>query len=83
MDKLVEHYGIVIGESTIRRITEGHAERIFEKAEKADGGLGYFQHHFAVYGQNGESCRTPKCGGQVEKMVQAGRSTFYCKNCQL
>ena len=44
MDKLVEHYGIVIGESTIRRITEGHAQRIFEKAEKAekaDGGLAW------------------------------------------
>ena len=41
MDKLVEHYGIVIGESTIRRITEGHAKRIFEKAEKADGGLAW------------------------------------------
>ena len=30
MDKLVEHYGIVLGESTIRRITEGHAQKIFE-----------------------------------------------------
>lgn len=29
MDKLVEHYGIVLGESTIRRITEGHAQRIY------------------------------------------------------
>ncbi len=32
MDKLVEHYGIVLGESTIRRITEGHAKKIFETA---------------------------------------------------
>ena len=32
MDKLVEHYGIVIAESTIRRITEGHAQKIFEQA---------------------------------------------------
>lgn len=30
MDKLVEHYGIILGESTIRRITEGHAQKIFE-----------------------------------------------------
>jgi hypothetical protein len=29
MDKLVEHYGVVLGESTIRRITEGHAQTIF------------------------------------------------------
>lgn len=32
MDKLVEHYGIILGESTIRRITEGHAKKIFEAA---------------------------------------------------
>ena len=35
MDKLVEHYGIVLGESTIRRITEGHAQKIFEEAPSA------------------------------------------------
>jgi hypothetical protein len=34
MDKLVEHYGIVLGESTIRRITEEHAQKIFEMADK-------------------------------------------------
>src|ERR1700716_1829789 len=34
MDKLVEHYGIVLGESTIRRITEGHARKIFETAQR-------------------------------------------------
>lgn len=33
MDKLVEHYGVVLAESTIRRITEGHAQAIFEAAE--------------------------------------------------
>lgn len=33
MDKLVEHYGVVLGESTIRRITEGHARTIFETAQ--------------------------------------------------
>lgn len=30
MDKLVEHYGIVLGESTLRHITEGHAQAMFE-----------------------------------------------------
>lgn len=33
MDKLVEHYGIVLGESTIRRITQGHAQKIFERTQ--------------------------------------------------
>jgi len=37
MDKLVEHYGIVLSESTIRRITEGHAKKIFENADPALG----------------------------------------------
>jgi hypothetical protein len=34
MDKLVEHYGILLGESSIRRITEAHARKIFETAKK-------------------------------------------------
>jgi len=37
MDKLVEHYGIVLSESTIARITEGHAKKIFETAPPAQG----------------------------------------------
>jgi hypothetical protein len=43
MDKLVEHYGIVIAESTIRRITEGHAQQIFEAAGLARGVQGWPQ----------------------------------------
>ena len=35
MDKLVEHYGIILSESTIRRITEGHAQNIFEMTDKS------------------------------------------------
>ncbi|GAB4176215.1 MAG: bifunctional DNA-formamidopyrimidine glycosylase/DNA-(apurinic or apyrimidinic site) lyase [Thalassobaculales bacterium] len=42
----------------------------------ADGELGYFQHAFAVYGREGEAC--PCCGGPVRRIMQAGRSTFYC-----
>jgi formamidopyrimidine-DNA glycosylase len=47
-----------------------------------DGSLGYFQHAFAVYGREGESCLTPGCPGIVRRAVQAGRSTFYCPRCQ-
>lgn len=35
MDKLIEHYGVMLGESTIRRITEGHARQILERANLA------------------------------------------------
>ncbi|WP_274630485.1 bifunctional DNA-formamidopyrimidine glycosylase/DNA-(apurinic or apyrimidinic site) lyase [Arvimicrobium flavum] len=47
-----------------------------------DGSLGYFQHRFSVYDREGEACRTPGCGGVVHRIVQSGRSTFFCPTCQ-
>ncbi|MCF3643177.1 bifunctional DNA-formamidopyrimidine glycosylase/DNA-(apurinic or apyrimidinic site) lyase [Rhizobium sp. TRM95111] len=49
---------------------------------RADGSLGYFQHSFSVYDQEGEPCRTPGCAGTIGRIVQAGRSTFHCAACQ-
>lgn len=49
---------------------------------QTDGSLGYFQHSFSVYDREGEACRTEGCGGKVGRIVQAGRSTFYCATCQ-
>lgn len=49
---------------------------------QTDGELGYFQHAFRVYDREGEPCQAPGCGGAVARIVQGGRSTFYCKNCQ-
>jgi formamidopyrimidine-DNA glycosylase len=48
----------------------------------ADGGSGYFQHRFAVYDREGEPCPTPGCTGTIRRIVQSGRSTFYCPVCQ-
>lgn len=48
----------------------------------ADGSLGYFQHRFKVYDREGEPCVTPGCGKPVQRLVQSGRSTFYCESCQ-
>jgi formamidopyrimidine-DNA glycosylase len=48
----------------------------------ADGRLGRFQHSFGVYGREGKPCRTKGCRGTVRRIVQSGRSTFYCPNCQ-
>lgn len=42
------------------------------------GELGYFQHAFAVYGREGEPCPGCTCGGAIRRIVQSGRSTFYC-----
>ena len=44
-----------------------------------DGELGYFPKSFAVYDREGRPCR---CGGPVRRIVQGGRSTFYCPRCQ-
>ena len=48
----------------------------------ADGSLGYFQHSFSVYDREGEPCRKPGCTGTISRIVQSGRSTFYCPICQ-
>lgn len=47
---------------------------------RSDGSLGYFQHKFNVYGRKKQKCIT--CNDLIEQIVQAGRSTFFCKSCQ-
>lgn len=47
-----------------------------------EGTTGYFQHRFAAYDREKEPCLRPKCSGKIGRIVQAGRSTFYCQKCQ-
>ena len=49
---------------------------------RADGELGYFQHSFQVYDREGQPCITPGCSASIERLVQSGRSSFYCPICQ-
>jgi formamidopyrimidine-DNA glycosylase len=49
---------------------------------RTDGQLGDFQHNFRVYDREGQPCPTPGCGGTIKRMVQTGRSTFFCPVCQ-
>ena len=49
---------------------------------QADGELGYFQHTFRVYDREGDPCTTPGCTGLIHRIVQSGRSSFYCPLCQ-
>jgi formamidopyrimidine-DNA glycosylase len=49
---------------------------------RTNGDLGYFQHSFRVYDREGEPCPTRGCTGIVRRIVQTGRSTFYCPTCQ-
>lgn len=58
---------IVAGGSTLRNFAS------------PDGELGYFSKRFLVYDREGEPCT---CGGAVRRIVQGGRSTFYCPKCQ-
>jgi len=44
-----------------------------------DGKLGYFQHSFDVYGREGEGCKS--CGAPIRRIVQSGRSSFFCSKC--
>jgi formamidopyrimidine-DNA glycosylase len=49
---------------------------------RTDGALGDFQHSFRVYDRGGERCPTKGCGGTIKRIVQTGRSTFFCPACQ-
>lgn len=46
------------------------------------GEIGYFQHSFKVYGRAGEPCPNDGCNDRIRRIVQSGRSSFYCPSCQ-
>jgi len=46
----------------------------------SDGEMGYFQQQLMVYGRDGEPCQT--CGKKIQRLVQAGRSSYFCPRCQ-
>jgi formamidopyrimidine-DNA glycosylase len=50
---------------------------------QSNGELGYFQKEFAVYDRENEHCLRLECNGVIKRIVQAGRSTFYCPACQV
>ena len=76
LNALVASVRSVLGEALI---AGGSTLRDFAGA---DGALGYFQHGFEAYGRQGEPCATRGCRGVIERLVQAGRSTFHCPVCQ-
>jgi formamidopyrimidine-DNA glycosylase len=49
---------------------------------QTNGELGYFQHSFAVYGRADQACQTPGCTGKISRIMQSGRSSFFCPKCQ-
>jgi formamidopyrimidine-DNA glycosylase len=65
----------------LRRAIEAGGSSLRDYVQ-ADGELGYFQHHWAVYGREGELCPdcrcTPERSGGIRRIVQSNRSTFFC-----
>jgi formamidopyrimidine-DNA glycosylase len=75
-DKLAANIRAVLGEA----VESGGSS--LRDHRQADGSLGYFQHHFAVYDREGAACAKPGCAGTISRIVQSGRSTFLCAACQ-
>ncbi len=73
-----ERLAVAIREVLIAAIEAGGST--LRDYANADGGLGYFQHSFDVYGREGGACR--RCDTPVLRLVQSGRSTFFCAKCQ-
>ncbi len=83
------------GSLTIEEVAEiiTHSKNILRKAieqggstlkdyRKADGSKGEFQNSFLVYGKDKQECSNIECKVILQRVVQSGRSTFYCNNCQ-
>ncbi len=82
------------GQPTARLVElVGHVKDVIEEAIQAggstlndfasvDGTLGYFAHHFAVYGRECQPWEKAGCGSVVRRIVQSNRSTFFCPTCQ-
>lgn len=75
LERLVGHIRDVITEAI-----EAGGSSLRDHAQ-TDGTLGYFQHRFAAYDREGEPC-AHGCGSLIRRIVQSGRSTFYCPRCQ-
>ncbi|MBC8037908.1 MAG: bifunctional DNA-formamidopyrimidine glycosylase/DNA-(apurinic or apyrimidinic site) lyase [Rhizobiales bacterium] len=74
LDALVRHIRDVLNEA----IAAGGST--LQDFAHTDGASGAYQQRFAVYDREGEACRI--CGAAVRRIVQSGRSTFYCSACQ-
>ena len=76
LDALVGHIRDVLSEA----IAAGGSS--LRDHRQATGELGYFQHSFRVYDREGAPCPRPGCNGTIHRIVQSGRSSFWCPTCQ-
>ena len=68
--KEILHEAISAGGSTLQDFVD------------TNGDKGSYQQRFSAYDREGDDCDTPNCSGKIKRIVQAGRSTFYCSRCQ-
>ena len=76
LDALVGHIRDVLSEA----IAAGGSS--LRDHRQTTGELGYFQHSFRVYDREGAPCPRPGCTGTIHRIVQSGRSSFWCPSCQ-
>jgi formamidopyrimidine-DNA glycosylase len=76
LDELVRHIRDILTEA----ITAGGST--LQDYRSADGAAGAYQQRFLAYDREGESCHTTGCSSVIRRIVQSGRSTFYCPTCQ-
>ena len=76
LEPLVAEIRIVLNEA----IAAGGSS--LQDHRQTSGDLGYFQHNFRAYGCEGKACPTHGCHGIIQRDVQSGRSTFWCRTCQ-
>ena len=70
----------IIKEILLEAISSGGSS--LRDFRNASGDLGYFQHSFDVYGREDQDCFNTECDSKIKRVTQAGRSSFYCSNCQ-
>ena len=76
-----KHLTRVIGE-VLREAVAAGGSTLRDYAH-TDGGSGAFQHAFRVYDRVGQPCGAKGCTGTIGRIVQSGRSTFFCASCQV
>jgi formamidopyrimidine-DNA glycosylase len=76
LDELVRHIRDILNEAIIA------GGSTLQDFASTGGEQGSYQQRFSAYDREGEPCSTPDCTGTIKRIVQAGRSSFYCPVCQ-
>jgi formamidopyrimidine-DNA glycosylase len=74
LEQLVRHIRAILNEAILA------GGSTLQDFQHTDGTEGAFQQRFQVYDRAGEPC--PTCGQPIKRIVQSGRSSFYCAHCQ-